>query len=62
MLSYKYVGFGVFTTMAVKITIFQAVTPCNPVEFYRGIEGTYCPHLQGRRVSYSQNQREAGSS
>jgi hypothetical protein len=37
-------------TMKIRPTDFWDVTPCSPVEV-NGRLGTYCLHLQGRRLS-----------
>jgi hypothetical protein len=42
------------------IIIFWDVTLCNPIEVRRSFGGTYCLHLQSRRVSQTSNQQETG--
>jgi hypothetical protein len=34
-----------------KSTIFWDITPCSPLKVNRRFGGTYCLHLQGRRIS-----------
>jgi hypothetical protein len=46
-----YVGFVVLTAVVMKISIFQATTPCTPLNFNWYFEQTYHLHLQSWRVS-----------
>jgi hypothetical protein len=54
-----YVGFEVFTALVMKSTIFWDITPCNPLKVNRRFGGTYCLHLQGRKISRARNQLES---
>jgi hypothetical protein len=47
--------------VAMKSTIFWDITPCSLVGVYRRSVGTYCLHLEDRRVSQESNQQEASS-
>jgi hypothetical protein len=42
-----------------KCTIFWDITPCSPLKVNRRFGGTYRLHLQGRKISRAQNQRES---
>jgi hypothetical protein len=42
----------------VNSTVFWYVTPCCPVGINRLPRGTYCFHLQGRRVSQVNNKQD----
>lgn len=44
-----------------KITSFWYVTPYSLVEVHRLFGGKYSLHVQGRRVIYENNKKEAGS-
>jgi hypothetical protein len=37
------------------------IATCRPLKANRRFGGTYCLHLQGRRISIERNQHEAGS-
>jgi hypothetical protein len=50
--------FEVLTVVAIKNTVFWNVMPCSLVEVYQLISGTYCLHLQGRRVSHAGNREK----
>jgi hypothetical protein len=39
--------------VVVKSTIFRDITPCSPLSVNRRFEGTYRPHLQGRKNKFS---------
>jgi hypothetical protein len=51
-----YVGLAVM-----KSSVFRDITPCSLLEVNRRVEGTCRLHIQGRRLSQSKDQHEAGS-
>jgi hypothetical protein len=51
----NHVGFQVLTAEV----IFWDITRCSSLEVNRRFGGTYCLHLQGRRISRARNQRES---
>jgi hypothetical protein len=54
------VGFEVFTAVVMKSVIFWDMTPCSPLSCTRRFGGTYCLHLQGRRI-VQQTSEQAGT-
>jgi hypothetical protein len=42
-----------------KSTIFWDITPCSQLRVIRRFRGTYCLHLQGRKISRARNQHES---
>jgi hypothetical protein len=52
-----HVEFEVLTAVVMKSTIFWDITPRSPLKFNRRFGGTYCLHLQGRRISRVRYQR-----
>jgi hypothetical protein len=46
----KYVGFEVFTAVTMKNAIFWGVAPCRCGRLNRLFGGSYCLHLQGRKI------------
>jgi hypothetical protein len=42
-----------------QISIFWNITPCSPSSVNRRFGGTYCLHLQGRKISWAGNQRKS---
>jgi hypothetical protein len=57
--TWEIVGFEVLTVVVVKSTIFGDITPCSPLKVGLRFGGTYCLHLQGRRISRARYQRES---
>jgi hypothetical protein len=55
-INWHYVGFEVLTAVIMKITIFWDITPCSPLSVNRRFGGTYCLHLQGRKISRARSQ------
>jgi hypothetical protein len=53
------VGFEVLTAVAMKSSVFLDIRLCSPLKASRRFGGT-CVHLQGRRLSHTTNQHEAG--
>jgi hypothetical protein len=47
---YTDVGFEVFTAVTMKDAVFWDVAPCRSCEMNRRFGGTYCLHLQGRKI------------
>jgi hypothetical protein len=45
-------------SVVMKISIFWDITPCSLVKVNRHFGGTYCLHLQGRRISQTKNQHQ----
>jgi hypothetical protein len=54
------VGFEVLTAAVMKIIIFWDITPCSPLKVNWRFGRTFRLLLQGRGISQSRNQREAG--
>jgi hypothetical protein len=54
-----FVEFEVVTKVVMKSFIFWHITPCSPLKVNRRFGGTYHPHLQSRRISRAENQRES---
>jgi hypothetical protein len=57
--SHIFVGFEVLTAVIMKSTIFWDITPCSLLRVNRRFGGTYCLHLQGRRISWARSQHES---
>jgi hypothetical protein len=51
-------GIKISTTKYFKSAVFWDITPWSPLKVNRRFGGTYCLHLQGRRISEASNQRE----
>jgi hypothetical protein len=49
----------IYFVFILRSDILWNVTPCSPIVVDRRFVGTYCLHLQGRRVSQARNQQEA---
>jgi hypothetical protein len=47
---------GPVTSMEKKRAVLWDITPCTPLKVNRRFGGTYCLHLQGRRISRARNQ------
>jgi hypothetical protein len=58
---YFNVGFEVLTAMVMKMSILCDITPCSPLKINPGFRGTCRLYLQGRGISQTRNQHEAGS-
>lgn len=56
-----WVGFFVFTTVTVKISVLWNIIPCSPMKVRLCVRGTYCLNLKGRRVSHARNWHEVDS-
>jgi hypothetical protein len=56
---YICLGFEVFTAVVMKSTIFWDITRCSLLNANRRFRGTYCLHLQCRRISHARNHRES---
>jgi hypothetical protein len=52
--------FEFLTAAIMKIYISWVTMSCSPLKVNRRFGGTYCLHLQFRRVSQARNQRESG--
>jgi hypothetical protein len=59
MVKKTVVGFGVFTAVVLKSTIFWDMTPCSPLSYNRRFGGTYRLHLQGRRNRFGKSASNA---
>jgi hypothetical protein len=46
-----HLRYEVFTVVTLKSILFLDVMKCSLAEVYRSFRGTYCLHLQNRRVS-----------
>jgi hypothetical protein len=55
-----YVGFEVVSPAVMKCSVVWNITSCNLFESNRRCGGTYCLHLQCRRISQARNEHEAG--
>jgi hypothetical protein len=51
--NFHYVGFEVYTAVAMKSSIFWDTTPCSPLKVNRRFGGTCRVHVQGRRICSS---------
>jgi hypothetical protein len=55
------IGFEALTALVMKSSIFWNKTLCSSLKLSRRFGGTYCLHLQGRRIYQTREQCEAGS-
>jgi hypothetical protein len=46
--------------LRMKSSVFWDVKGCSPVEIHQRFGGTYCLHLQCRRISQTRNQQRSG--
>jgi hypothetical protein len=51
--------FKIKTALFLISTIFWDIMLCSPLKVNRHFGGTYCLHIQGRRISQARNQRES---
>jgi hypothetical protein len=47
--------------LKLKSATFWDITPCSPLKINRRFRGTYCLHLQGRRISQARNQGKSSA-
>jgi hypothetical protein len=57
----NYVGFEVFPAVVMTSFVLCDITLCSPLKDNLRSRGTYCLHLQGRRMSHARNHHKAGS-
>jgi hypothetical protein len=55
------VGFQVLSAVVVKSPVFWDIMTRDPLKANELFGGTYCFHLQGRRINERRNQHEAGN-
>jgi hypothetical protein len=53
------VGFEVLTAVVMKSTAFWDITQCSLLKVNRRFGGTYCLHLQGRKLSWARKQHDS---
>jgi hypothetical protein len=55
----QFVGYEIFTAVAMKSSVFWDVTPYSPLKVNWRFRGRYRLHSEGRRISQTRNQRES---
>jgi hypothetical protein len=61
IVNYRSAGCKVLRVTAMKSSVFRDIMVYSLVKVSQCLRGTYCLHLQGRRVSQARNHHEVGS-